>query len=528
MQNLRKLLFMLFGCMQLAAVAQTRLVNPVLWADVPDPDIIRVGDTYYLMSTTMHLMPGAPVMQSKDLVNWETIGYLFDKLTDSPKYDLKQGTAYGRGQWATSLKYHKGVFYALFAPNDNPGGDSYLYTTTDPKQEWTLKTRLPHFHDCSLFFDDDGRIYVFSGTGNINELKSDFSGIREDGRNGVLFERDSTETGLLEGSRVVKRNGKYYLIMVSWPANKPRRQVCYRASNLDGPWEKRVILESTYGGFSYVGQGTIVDDVKDNWYGLIFQDRGGVGRVLTLNPCTWQDGWPMLGDSEGHVPHTMDIPLPETPAAGIVLADDFSDSQLGLQWEWNHNPVDDAWSLTERKGWLRLKTSETAQNLFAARNTISQRLEGPVSTATILVDLSHMKSGDRTGLSAFNGDAGMLEVTPLSKGYQLSMATESVRLSDQPHGITGLNRTEVETVTFNKKKIWLRMQADFRPGQDLATFSYSLDGKEWTSLGKPFKMIFDYTRLFMGTRVAIYNYATTQSGGWVDVDRFDYECQPKE
>lgn len=111
----------------------TEFVNPMMWADVPDPDVIRVGDDFYLVSTTMHLMPGAPVMHSKDLVNWEIASYVFDKLTDTPRYDLKEGTAYGRGQWATSIRYHKGKFYLYFSPNDQPYR-GYVYTTTDPKR----------------------------------------------------------------------------------------------------------------------------------------------------------------------------------------------------------------------------------------------------------------------------------------------------------------------------------------------------------------------------------------------------------
>ena len=144
--------------------------NPMLWADVPDPDIIRVGDTFYLVSTTMHLMPGAPIMKSKDLKNWETVGYIFDKLTDSPKYDLSptEGTVYGRGQWATSLKYHKGKFYALLAPNERGAmGDTYIFTADKAEGPWKIVSRMRHFHDCSLFFDDDDRVYVVYGTGEM-------------------------------------------------------------------------------------------------------------------------------------------------------------------------------------------------------------------------------------------------------------------------------------------------------------------------------------------------------------------------
>ena len=174
--------------------------NPMLWADVPDPDVIRVGDTFYLVSTTMHLMPGAPVMASKDLKNWETVGYIFDRLTDSPKYDLQQGTAYGRGQWATSLKYHNGKFYALLAPNEQGAmGDTYIFSAEKAEGPWELVSRMRHFHDCSLFFDDDGRVYVIYGTGELMELKPDLSDVIE-GTYMHIFEREEDEKGLLEGS----------------------------------------------------------------------------------------------------------------------------------------------------------------------------------------------------------------------------------------------------------------------------------------------------------------------------------------
>ena len=344
--------------------------NPVLWADVPDPDVIRVGDDYWLVSTTMHLMPGAPVMHSKDLVNWKTVSYVFPSLHDTPKYDMQEGTVYGRGQWATSLRYHNGLYYLYFSPNDVPF-KGYVYTTKDPREGWTLAHRIPHFHDASLFFDDDGRAYVFYGTGEMKELLPDLSGVKEGGLSGKVFERDAEENGLLEGSRVIKHDGKYYLIMISWPSNKPRRQLVYRADNIQGPYEKKVILESTFGGFPYAAQGTIVDDGKGNWYGVIFQDRGGCGRVLTLMPCTWKDGWPMLGDENGKIPAVMGKPICGYDGGQIVSSDEFDSDKMNIDWQWNHNPVNEAWSLTERLGFMRLKTSRVVPNLYLAPNTLT-------------------------------------------------------------------------------------------------------------------------------------------------------------
>lgn len=497
--------------------------NPMLWSDVPDPDVIRVDDNFYLVSTTMHLMPGAPVMRSKDLVNWETASYLFDRLTDTPNYDMEGCTAYGRGQWATSFRYHNGKYYAYFSPNDKPFR-GYVYTTTDPaKEKWELVSRLPHFHDASLLFDDDGRVYVYYGTGQLRELKPDLSDVQPGGVDMKIFERDSTETGLLEGSRAIKYNGKYYLLMISWPNGGKRRQVCYRADKITGPYEKKVILEADFGGFPYVGQGCIVDDAKGNWYGVIFQDRGGVGRVLTLMPCRWVDGWPMLGDENGQVPTVMEKPVQGSPAIPLVVSDDFGNKQMKINWQWNHNPVHKAWSLEERPGYLRLKTSRVVENLFWAPNTLTQRMEGPKCTASVAIDLSHMKEGDVAGFSAFNGNSGVLAVLKENGKKCLTMSEQVVSLDDKSKAVTALDTKEKARVELSQDIIYLRIDGDFRPGKDIATFYYSLNGKDWTKIGSDFKMIFDYRRFFMGTKYAIFNYATQETGGYVDVDYFDYK-----
>ena len=502
--------------------------NPMLWADVPDPDIIRVGDTFYLVSTTMHLMPGAPIMKSKDLKNWETVGYIFDKLTDSPKYDLSatEGTVYGRGQWATSLKYHKGKFYALLAPNEAGSmGDTYIFTADKAEGPWKQVSRMRHFHDCSLFFDDDDRVYVVYGTGEMMELKKDLSDVIE-GTHRHIFQREADETGLLEGSRMIKHNGKYYLLMIShvYAPGRHRREVCYRADNIQGPYEKRTILQSEFGGFSYEAQGTIVDTQDGDWYGVIFQDRAGVGRVLTVMPCRWIDGWPMLGDEEGKVPARVRPLKSGEPAKSIVCADDFSSEKLGLHWQWNHNPVDKAWSLTERPGYLRLKTARVVPNLYLAPNTLTQRMEGPKCTGSVALDLSKMKDGDIAGLAAFNDHSAVMAIKKVGKKLTLELSDQQVRLTQREKKVEKVEVKVLESVDLNKnqQKIWLRIDANFIPRTDIATFSYSLDGKEWTKIGGDFRMGFDWQRFFMGTKFGIFNYATKKVGGYVDVDEFAY------
>jgi beta-xylosidase len=503
--------------------ASTTCANPVMWADVPDLSIARNGDDYFLISTTMHLMPGAPVMTSKDLVHWEIASYVFDSITDNKKYDLIDGTVYGRGQWASSIRYYKGMYYVLFSPNDQPYR-AFIYKTADPVNgKWELVTRTQHFHDASLFFDDDGRVYVFSGTGSLKELKADLSDVKPDGISTQVFERDADENGLLEGSQVIKHNGKYYLLMISWPRGKPRRQVCYRADNIAGPYEKKVILQDNFAGFPYCGQGCITDDKNGNWYGLIFQDRGGVGRVPLLMPVRWVDGWPMLGDENGKVPLTWEVPLkPHDTGNPIVQSDDFSGEKLKKQWQWNHNPVNSAWSLTERKGFMRLKTSRVVDNLYLAPNTLTQRMEGPKCSGVTTLDVSKMKDGDVAGISAFNGHSGILAVNQVGKKKYLTFSTNVVDLNNNTKAVQGVEKEEKARVELKKNKIYLRVDADFNLNKDLATFYYSLDNKKWIPIGTEYKLIFDYRKLFMGSKFAIFNYATKAIGGQVDVDFFQY------
>jgi len=497
----------------------TAFTNPIIWADAPDLSITRNGNDFYLISTTMHLMPGAPVMHSRDLVHWEMSGYVFDTLNDNSKYDLLNGTVYGRGQWASSIRYHKGKYYVLFSPNDEPF-KSYFYVTDNPeKGKWKLITRTRHFHDASLFFDDDNRIYVFTSN-KVFELSPDFKEVIGNPDGTEVFQKDASETGLLEGNQIIKRNGKYYMMMISWPRNGKRRQVVYRADKVSGPYEKKVVLEDNFLGFSYAGQGALIDDKNGNWYSFIFQDRNGVGRVPLLLPVQWENDWPVLGDN-GKVPLKGEVPLPPFKAKNhLVESDEFSDKKMKIQWQWNHNPVNEAWSLSERKGFLRLKTSRVVDNLYAAPNTLTQRMEGPTSSAVVAMDLKGMKDGDVAGFSAFNGDSGILSIVKEGNERFIVFSTNEVSLDNKTKAITGVKKEEKKRIPLNSDKVFLRIDANFNLGKDLADFYYSTDQKNWTEMARDYKMIFDYRRFFMGSKFAVFNYATKNTGGFVDVDFF--------
>lgn len=511
--------------------AVATMTNPLIWADVPDPDVIRVGEDYYMVTTTMHMMPGCPVMHSRDLVNWEVISYVFDALDDTPSYRLEGGTVYGKGQWATSLRYHNGLYYVLFSPNDHPY-KSYIYTAENPAGPWKLHSRPKHFHDSSLLFDDDGRVYVFSGSGNIRltELDSDLKDVKAGGVDTIVIRTDDETAGLHEGSRVIKHNGKYYAMIINWPSGRPRRQLCYRADKITGPYERMTVLEDNFAGFPYLAQGTIVDTPEGDWWGVIFQDRNAVGRVLTLSPCRWVDGWPMLGDKDGRVPLHIEYKPASEMRTTLVKTDNFDDKKLGFHWQWNHCPDNTAWSLSERPGHLRLKTSRPANTIYDAVNTVTQRMEGPGCEGTVCIDLSGMKNGDVAGFGALNGHSTLLSVKK-EKGKK-TLVKHNTEVSFHPGSkvIMAVGDVAEESVALDGDKIYLRIKGDFRLGRDKANCYYSTDGKSWASLGKEYQMKYDYRLLFMGQRFAIYNYSTDASsaGGYIDVDSFDYRRLSEE
>ena len=450
--------------------------------------------------------------------------YVFQTLNDNSKYDLLDGTVYGRGQWASSIRYHKGKFYVLFSPNDEPF-KSYIYSTDDPqKGDWKLITRTKHFHDASLFFDDDERVYVFTSN-KVFELSKDFKEVIGNQNGTEVFQRDAEENALLEGNQIIKRNGKYYMMMISWPRGKKRRQVVYRADKIDGPYEKKVILEDNFNGFPYVGQGALIDDKNDNWYALIFQDRGGVGRVPLLFNVKWENDWPVLGNN-GKTELQGEVPLSPFKAKNhFTEGDDFSESKLKIQWQWNHNPINAAWSLTDRKGFMRLKTDRVVENLYLAPNSLTQRMEGPKSEGTISLDLKGMKDGDVAGLSAFNGDSGVLAVEQIGKEKFIVFSEQNVDLDPKTKEVLKVDKKETARIPLKGNQVYFRVDADFNLGKDVAQFSYSTDNKTWKIIASNYKMIFDYRRLFMGSKFLIFNYATKSKGGFVDVDYFDYKKQ---
>ena len=499
------------------AIAQKKAQNPIIHADVPDMSIIRVGDIYYMSSTTMHMSPGVPIMKSTDLVNWEIVNYAYDVLGNEDALQLKNGeNAYGAGSWASSLRFHNGVYYvSTFAKTT---GKTHIFKTKDIENGcWEEISFAPSYHDNTLFFDDDGKTYLIWGGGNLKmlELKEDLSGVKE-GTERVLIENGTEPIGPnfilpAEGSQLFKVNGKYYLFNIAWPRDGMRTVIIHRADKITGPYEGKVAFQD-----KGVAQGGLIDTPNGEWYAYLFRDNGAVGRIPYLVPVIWKNDWPVLGE-DGKVPETLDLPASNGLIPGIVASDDFSrnsgDKDLPLVWQWNHNPQYDFWSLKDREGYLRLTTDRVDTSFLDTRNTLTQRTIGPESSAIIKIELSGMKEGDYAGL-------GLL---------QKNFGTVGAKMENKQKHIVMINGTseapvEVKNIPLEQEELYLKAVCDFKDRKDTAKFYYSLDGENWKSIGIELKMSYTLPH-FMGYRFALFNYATKKAGGYVDFDYFKINDQ---
>lgn len=487
--------------------------NPIIWADVPDLAALRVADAYYMSSTTMHLSPGLPIMKSKDLVNWRLVGYAYGTLGDSDALTLQNGkNAYGAGSWASSLRYHRGIFYVTTFSNTT--GKTHVYRTKDiEKGPWAENSFRPALHDHSLFFDEDGRVYMVYGGDDLRlvELTADVSGKKAGGVDQRIIASAGRVAGPnvglpAEGSQMWKIRGKYYIFNITWPRGGMRTQIVHRADQITGPYEGRVAFED-----KGVAQGGLVDTPEGDWYAYLFRDYGAVGRVPYLVPVQWQEGWPVLGVN-GKVPDTLSLPASKGPIPGIVASDEFDrrpgDLPIPLAWQWNHNPDGGNWSLGKRPGFLRLTAGRVDGDFLSARNTLTQRTFGPECTGTVCLQVGHMKDGDFAGLGALQKRYGLV-------GVKVAGSTRSIVLVSAESG----SPVELASVPLAQDVVYLKMECDFRNRADRARFFYSIDARQWTAIGRPLRMTYTLPH-FMGYRFALFHYATKTAGGFVDFDYF--------
>lgn len=511
-----------------------RKSNPIINSDFPDPDIIRVGDTYYMASTTMHYMPGCDILRSYDLMNWEFVGHAYETLDDTLGHRL-EGTEqiYGQGMWAPSFNYHNGVFYINFTANDTH--KTYLLTAQNPVGPWKKRTIEGFYYDSSLFFDDDGRVYIVYGNKELylTELDSEINGPKEGGLHRLIV-RDEDRVNLgYEGSHLYKKDGRYYLFTCHMLAygNAWKSEDCFIADSLEGEFKGKCMIDDDMGYHRLgVAQGGIVDTPQGDWYAFMFQDRGALGRAPMVMPVHFdEEGFPIVA-VDGKVPETVSIPStrPDYKYEPLNGNDDFfytpdkeGNVQLKLYWQFNHNPVKELWSVTDRPGAYRIYSGKICSSLVYGYNTLTQRAFGPESEAWVTVDGSRMKDGDYAGISAFMGCYGAVALTKDQGKYFLVMLGKPAQNDTVFGDLDYLDpATEYERIVIDANRVVLKVHTDFTDKVDEATFYYLVDG-EWKNIGIKQKQYFKMDH-FTGCRFGLFLFSTKQTGGYVDFMEFRY------
>ena len=489
--------------------------NPVITADFPDPDVIRVDSTYYMVNTTMFIFPGVTILKSYDLVNWQYCCNAVQRFDFRPCYDLDGCNRYGHGQWATSLKYRDGKYYLLFITLDEGG---FLFTAAKPEGPWEMKHLPKGFYDPGLFFDEDGKIYVAHGYSKIymTELDTNFASKGDDS---LVFMGDIRKG--LEGTHVYKINGYYYLN--STYGGVDGIQVALRSRNIYGPYEEKVVIRDTTHGINFgIHQGALIETQTGEWWTMLFVDSGPFGRFPSLQPVTWKDGWPMVGiNGEAIVTCRKPNVGRRYPVTTLPTSDEFDSVGLGVQWGWNHNPDPTKWSLTERRGYLRLRTAKVVDSLPKARNTLTQRMfayysDTLASIASTRMDIAQMKEGDVAGLAVFQDPYAYIGIKKVDGKNYIIMVSNGETIDS--------SAVEGSTIYLRATAIYGSGAAHYFDGKaaagtGTASFSYSLDNRLFARIGNELHMRFSL-RIFTGNKFCLFNYATKSLGGYVDFDWF--------
>jgi xylan 1,4-beta-xylosidase len=525
---------LLFACVSVHAETWTpdngngTFTNPLFYEEFSDPDLIRVGEDYYLTGTTMHSMPGLPVLQSRDLVNWKLLGYAAQRLDLGPEFRLEEGkNVYGQGLWAPSFRYHDGTFYIFSNVNKHT---TQVFSAKNPAGPWQHRAMKRALHDLSVLFDD-GKAYVIWGYRGIKLAQ--LNDTLDDIVPGTEREIIAENAGMGEGLHFYKIDGKYF-ITSAWYMGRMRMPAA-RADRIEGPYEvnQAISIDEDFGlaqgnllaevwarqkpfvikpgdpkntGRLSLHQGGIVQTPLGECWGFSMMDYNSLGRVTALSPITWHEGWPYFGlpGNLGRTPRTWVKPKtakPQPVTVPYTRNDDFAGPALANVWQWNHVPVDSAWRLAG--GALRL-TALPAASLWDARNTLTQRSMGPRSSPIAALDVSEMRDGDTAGLALFNRPFAWI-------GVERSEGRTRLAVYD--------DQTE-KTVRHDlaSSRVFLRADCDFMA--ERATFSWSLDGKTFNPLGDPVTLVFQLGT-FQGIRYSLFAYNARGAGGTAAFDSFE-------
>ncbi len=581
--------------------------NPIIFADVPDSDVIKAEKNgkivYYMVSTTMHLSPGVPVMRSYDLVHWEMVSYVYDQLEENDACALKNGkNDYSCGSWASSIRYdeiNKRFFVAFTCQSTEK---TYIFSTECIEEGKWHRSEIDYVkcYDNSLFFEGDKRYILYMRPGTMNVLSDSGEAgkvhygsccIRE-----MLVNTTTWDVTLLEEHQLIPvtnyenppeglwgegfhayKFGEYYYIFMIQCQNLQRQEILWRSKTLlSNDWEKRKVFTGDlvtkegrpYLPFTGIAQGGVIENEYGDWYAMLFQDYGSVGRIPVLIPMYWdEDAWPVIGNAGKSADVEVSVRASACNAECVVADDEFdgkeprfvfsdkfcghedgmtvnqitagltcaeleelaekellqeavekneygyNGSALKLVWQWTHNPNNNLWSLTEREGWLRLKGGITADSIINCRNVLTQRTFGKTSSAVTCLDYSNLKEQDIAGLSAFQNQYGFVGVTRHGEDFYVLM--HRAMQKDDTQGCV----IEKKRLPGNSNCVYLRVDCDFTELKDEAYFYYSLDGIQWIRIGDTLHMKYDWPH-FVGYRFALFLLPVKEVGGCADFDYF--------
>jgi beta-xylosidase len=504
--------------------------NPVLFADYSDPDAIRVGDDFYLVSSSFLSAPGLPVLHSKDLVNWTIINHVFAEQQPAEFFSKPR---HGQGVWAPAIRYHAGKFWITYP---DPDFGIYLTTATDPSGIWTPPLLIlpgKGLIDPCPFWDDDGRVYLIHGwaksrAGIANlvtllQLSPDGTQVLDHGT--IIIDGDKIpDWNTLEGPKLYKRNGYYYVFAPSGGV-VIGYQAVFRAKDIHGPYEHRIVLAQGRTSINGPHQGAWVDTpTGEDWF-LHFQDCGPFGRVVHLQPMIWRDDWPVMGAAAGDGAPGEPVLVHRKPDVGRTwpvcvpqTSDEFDATSLGLQWQWNANPRPTWFSLGARPGFLRLFSvpapatrndgSPCANSLYDAPNFLLQKFSAPAFVVATTLDFFPAAPGETAGLVVYGYDYALLGLRSTASGRRL------VLLVNHSANLPGAEEHEEAGVDISTVPVTLRVTVD---ASAACCFHYSLDDRTFYRIGGSFQAFADR---WVGARFGLVSTARTSADptGHADFD----------
>lgn len=485
--------------------------NPILFADYSDPDVTRVGADYYLVASSFHFMPGIPILQSRDLVHWTIIGHVFPRLNISPAYSMIGGNKYGQGAWAPAIRYHNKKYFVYFP---TPKEGIFMSEAPSAKGPWTTPIAVmaqPGLEDPCPFWDDDGKAYlIHSRTGAgplyLHRMSADGKRVLDQGK---LIVQNPRALPTLEGPKLYKRHGFYY-IFAPYGGVATGSEVVLRSKNIYGPYDFRTVLAQGDTSVNGPHQGSYVETPSGQGWFVHFHFQGAYGRIVYLEPVKWVDDWPIIGRpidstttgepvSVGTMPDvggTFTVQRPQT-------SDEFNSTQLGLQWEWNHNPDPAYWSLSARPGFMRL-TAMPAHDLLDARNTLTEMMQDPAFDLTARIDTSPMSNGQQAGVAMFSNKPSGIRVVDTEGKRRLVFFAQSGKIPGP---------------TLTGELIQLRIHVE----RQMATYLYSMDGgRSFQKLGQPTPIYFSWWK---AARPALFSFSTVPNQtnpGAIDIDWVHY------